>query len=61
MFSSSGREFGGLEMVELGFSPTKFLTVSMFSSIILVRGAPGSLEGETSPDTIRLLIILEKS
>ena len=49
------------EMEELRFSSTMFLTVSMFSSIILVRRGPGSLEGETSPEAIDLLIILEKA
>ena len=48
-------------MEELGFSSTRFLTVSMFSSIILVRGGPGSLEVETSPKAINLLITLEKA
>ena len=47
------------EIDELGFSSTRFLTVSMFSSIILVRGGPGSLTGETSP--VALLITLEKA
>ena len=49
--TSSGRELEvgvGREMEELGFSSTMFLTVSMFSLIILVRGRPGSLDGETS-------------
>ena len=32
------------EMEELDFSSTRFLTVSMFSSINLVRGGPASLE-----------------
>ena len=44
------------EMEESSYSSTKFLTVSIFSSIILVRGGPGSLEGEMSPETINLLI-----
>ena len=48
-------------MEELCFSSTRFFTVSMFSSIILVRGGPGSLEGETSPEAINLLIALEKA
>ena len=47
-------------MEELGFSSTRFLTVSMFRLIILVRGRPESLEGETSPVAIKLFIILEK-
>ena len=58
MFTSSGRELEvgvGREMEELGFSSTKFLTVSMFYSIILVRGGPGTLEA------INLLITLEKA
>ena len=59
VFTSAGREFGGLEMGESGFYLTKFLTVTMFSSIILVRGVPGRLEGETSPEAINLLITLE--
>ena len=49
MFTSSGRELEvgvGREKDELSFSSTKFLTVSMFSSFILVRGGPRSLEGE---------------
>ena len=64
MFTSSGRELEvgvGREMEELGFSSTRFLTVSMFSSIILVRGGPGSLEGETSPEAMNLLTTLEKA
>ena len=63
MFTSSGRELEvgvGKEMEEFGFSSTRFLTVSMFSSIILVRGGPGSLEGKTSPEAINLLITLER-
>ena len=61
MFSSFGLELEvgvGREMEELGFSSIKFLTASMFSSIILVRGGPGSLKGETSPEAINLLITL---
>ena len=56
MFTSSGREFGGLEMDELGFTSTRFFTVSLFSSIILVRGGHGSFgrrdvtEGHKSVD-----------
>ena len=41
MFASAGRELEvgvGREMEELGFSPTRFRTVSMFSSIIFVSG-----------------------
>ena len=49
------------EIEELVFSSTGFLSVSMFSSIILVRGGPGSLEGETSPEAINLLIIMQKA
>ena len=41
---------------ELGFSSTRFLTVSMFSSIIWVQEGPVSLEGGTSPEAINLLI-----
>ena len=40
VFSSSGREVEvgvGREMEELGFSSTRFLTVSMLSAIIFVR------------------------
>ena len=48
-------------MEELGLSSTRFLIVSMFSSIILVQGGPGSLEGETSPEAITLLITLQKA
>ena len=48
-------------MEELGISLTKFLSVSMFSSIILIREEPGSLEGETSPEATNLLISLEKA
>ena len=48
-------------MEELGFSLTMFHTVSMFSSVILVRGGPGSLEDETSREAINLLITLEKA
>ena len=47
VFSISRREFGELEMEELGFSSTRYLTISMFSSIISIRGGIGSLEGET--------------
>ena len=47
------------EIEELGFFSSRVLTVSMFSSIILVRGGPGSLGGETSLETINLLITLE--
>ena len=64
MFTSSGGELEvGVEreMEELGFSYTKFLAASMFSSIILVQGGPGSLEGETSSEAINLLITLEKA
>ena len=49
------------EMEELRFSSTRFLTVSIFSSIILVLGGPGSLEGETLPEAINMLITLEKA
>ena len=49
------------EMDDLGFYSTRFLTVSMFSSIILIRGGSWSLEGETSPEAINLLITLEKA
>ena len=49
------------EIEELGFSSTKFLTVSMFYSIISDLGGPGSLEGESSPEVIKLLITLEKA
>ena len=48
-------------MEGLGFYSTGFPTVSMFSSIILVRGGAGSLEGETSPEVINLLITVEKA
>ena len=61
---SSGRELTvgvGREMKESGFSSTRFLTVSMFYSTILVREGPGSLEGETSPEATNLLITLEKA
>ena len=64
MFISYGRELEvgvGREMKELGFSSTRFLTASMFSSIILVRGGPGILEGEMSPKVTNLLITLEKA
>ena len=63
MFTSYGRELEvgvGKEMEELGFSSTRFITVSMFSAIILVRGRPGSLERETSMEAMNLLITLEK-
>ena len=48
-------------MEELDFSSFRFLTVSMFSFIIFVRGGPGSLEGETSPEATNLLITLENA
>ena len=48
-------------MEEFGFSSIEYLTVSMFSSIILFRGGPESLEGDTSPEAINLLITLEKA
>ena len=48
-------------MKELGFSSTRLLTVSMFSSIIFVRGGLGSFKGETSLESINLLITLEKA
>ena len=51
VFTSPGRAFVGLEMKELGFSSTRFLTVSIFSSIILVQGGPESVEG---PEAINL-------
>ena len=35
-------------MEELGLSSTRFLTVSIFSQIILVRGGPESLEGDVT-------------
>ena len=63
MLTSSGRELevrAGKEMEELGFSSTRFFTVSMFSSIILVRGRPEILEEETSTEAINLLITLER-
>ena len=64
MFTSFGRKLKvGVEreMVELDFSSTRFLIVSMISSIFFVRGEPGSLEGETSPEIINLLITLDKA
>ena len=48
-------------MDELDFSLTRFLTALMFSSITLFRGGPGSLEGETSPEAVNMLITLEKA
>ena len=51
----------GKELAEFSFSSTSFLTVSMFSSMILVLGGPGRLEEETSPEAINLLITLEKA
>ena len=48
------------EIEEFNFCSTKFLTDSMFSTIILVWRGPGSLDRETSPETINLLITLEK-
>ena len=49
------------EMEELGFSSTRFLTVSMFYSIILVLRGAGSLEGKASPEAINQLITLGKA
>ena len=49
------------EIEELGLSSIRFLTVSMFSSIISVRRGHGSLERETSPEATNLLITLEKA
>ena len=57
VFTSSGREFEvgvGREMEEIFFS-NMLLTESMFFFIILVRGGPGNLEGDTSPEAINLL------
>ena len=51
MFTSSGRELevGVVRYMEkLGFSSTRFRTVSMFSLIILVRRGSGSLEGDVA-------------
>ena len=48
MFTSSGRELEvqvGREMEDIGFSSTRFLNVSMFSCINLVRGGPGRRDG----------------
>ena len=62
VFTRSERELEvGVRMLmeELGFSSTRFLTLSMFSSVILVQGGPGRLEGETSLEAINLLITLE--
>ena len=57
MFTNSRRELEvrvGREIEELGISSTRFLTVSMFCLIILVRGGPGCLELETSPEAVNL-------
>ena len=59
VFTSSGRELEvgvGREMEQLGFSSSRFLTVSMFSSIILVTEGPGSLQEGTSSNAINLSI-----
>ena len=65
MFTCFGRELEvgiGREIEELGFYSTRFLTVSiMFSRIILVRRRLGSLEEGTSQEAINLLITLEKA
>ena len=44
-------------MEELGFCSTRFLTASIFSLLILVRGGPGSLEGEMSTEAINLITL----
>ena len=63
VFTSSGRELKvgvGRQMDEMDFSSAKFLTVSILSSIILLRGGPGRLVGETSPEATNLLINLDR-
>ena len=63
VFTSSGRQMEvevGREIEELGFSSTRFFTVSMFFSIILVRRGPRGLEGETPAEAIHSLITQEK-
>ena len=47
-------------MLELSFFSTRFITVSMFSSINLVQGGLGNLEGETSAEATNLLITLDR-
>ena len=50
VLTSFEMEFRRLKMEELGFSSTASPTVSMFYSIISVRGGPGSLERDITGD-----------